>query len=104
MIPTAYRRHAIGVIAVILLSAAWALWRWPVEADWYTPVMAACWRLGPCMAVLWLAYPEVNRLPAWLIGVIPLLLAILAVRPRWFLIALPIVIALVILKPKAGRS
>ena len=52
------------------------------------------------MAVLWLAYPQVKRLPAWLLGAIPLLVVILAVRPKWFLILLPIVIALAYLNPK----
>ena len=55
------------------------------------------------MAVLWLAYPEVKRLPAWLLPTIPLLIVILAVKPRWFLIALPIVILMVIIRPKGPR-
>jgi len=94
------RRHAIGIIAVILLLAAVALWIWPLKTNWYQPFWAACCRLGPCMAVLWLAYPEVKRLPPWLLGAFPVLVIILAAKPRWFLIALPIVIALAILSPK----
>ncbi len=94
------RRQAIAVIAVILLLAAAALLIWPLEANWYQGVLAACCRLGPFMAVLWLAYPEVERLPRWLLGAVPLLMVILAIRPKWFLIALPIVIALAILSPK----
>lgn len=96
------RRYAIGVIALILLSGGVALWIWPLEdANWHQMLQSACWRLGPCMAVLWLAYPQVKRLPAWLLGAIPLLLVILAARPKWFLVALPIVIALAILKPRS---
>ena len=95
------RRHAIGIIAVVLLLGAAALWIWPLEASWYEPLKAACSRLGPFMAVLWLAYDEVKRLPPWLLATVPGLVLVLAVRPRWFLIALPIVIALAILKPRA---
>lgn len=96
------RRHAIGVIALILLLGAVGLWIWPLDnASWHEMLKAACWRLGPCMAVLWLAYPQVNRLPAWLLGAIPLLLVILAAKPKWLLIAIPIIIALAILKPRS---
>ena len=76
------------------------MWIWPLEYDWYLPLMSACARLGPCMAVLWIAYPDVKRLPAWLWPTIPLLLAILAYKPRLFLIALPIVILMLIVRPK----
>ncbi len=95
------RRHAIGVIALILLFGALVLWIWPLQHAWHAPLFAACCRLGPFMAVLWVAYPEVRRLPAWLLPTIPLLAVILAYRPRWFFVALPIVIALAILRPKA---
>jgi hypothetical protein len=84
-----------------LLVAAVVLWIWPLQQSWYEMLWAACCRLGPFMAVLWLAYPEVERLPAWLLAAVPLLVATLALRPTWFLIALPIFIALAILKPKA---
>jgi len=95
------RRHAIGIIAVVLLLGAAALWIRPLELSWYEPLKAACSRLGPFMAVLWLAYNEVKRLPPWLLATVPALVVVLAIRPRWFLIALPIVIALAILKPRA---
>jgi len=98
------RRHAIGIIALVLLAAAAALWIWPVDADWREPLKAACTRLGPCMAVLWIAYPDVKRLPVWVVPTIPLLLALLAWRPRLLLVALPIVIALAVLRPKAPSS
>jgi hypothetical protein len=97
------RRHAIGIIAIVLLLGAGALWIWPLDNTWYLPLKSACMRLGPCMAVLWLAYPDVKRLPAWLLPTIPLLLAILAYKPRLFLIALPVVILLVIIRPKGPQ-
>jgi hypothetical protein len=91
----------IGIISVILLVGALALWIWPSQASWYVPFWSACCRLGPFMAVLWVAYPEVRRMPAWLVAAIPLLIVLLAVRPKLFLIALPVVIALAILRPRA---
>jgi hypothetical protein len=52
------------------------------------------------MAVLWIAYPDVKRLPAWLWPTILLLLALLAYKPKLFLIAVPIVILMLIIRPK----
>lgn len=95
------RRHVIGILALVLLGAAAALWIWPLDVDWYQALLAPCSRLGAFMAALWLAYDEVKRLPPWLLAAIPMLIFILAVRPRWFLIALPIVIALAVLRPKS---
>lgn len=65
--------------------------------------LAACVRVGAVMAVLWLAYDEVSRLPAWIWAAVPLLLALLAFKPKALLIAVPIIIALVILKPRRPK-
>jgi len=98
------RRHGIGIIALVLLAGAAWLWIWPLDVVWCEPLKSACSRLGPFMAVLWLAYPQAKRLPPWLLGAIPLLVLVLAVRPKWFLIALPIVILLAVLRPKGPRN
>jgi len=57
------------------------------------------------MAVLWVAYPEVKRMPGWIVGAIPALVVVLAILPRKLpirilLLAVPILIALAILKPR----
>ena len=99
------RRHLIGIIAIALLLGGTALWLWPPSTEgWIHQFHAACWRVGALMSVLWLAYPQVHRMPAWLWAAIPALVLVLAVRPRWFLIAVPVVIALAILKPRLKQS
>lgn len=98
------RRHGVGIIAIVLLLAAGALLVWPLPYHWYEPLKAACCRLGPFMAVLWLAYPEVSRMPPWLLGMIPALVVTLAVKPKWFFVALPIVIAVAVLRPKTSSK
>ena len=98
------RRHAIGIIAIVLLIGGVVLVCWPVEGQGlFAGLNAACWRVGALMAVLWLAYPQIHRMPAWLWAAIPALAVVLAVRPRWFLIALPIVVALAVLRPRNGN-
>ena len=84
---------------LLILGAVWYMF-FPPEGAWEVQFEAAFWRLGAMMSVIWLAYPEVKRLPGWLVGTIPLLVVVLAIKPKWFLIAVPIVVALAILKPK----
>ena len=79
------------------------LWIWPLDVTWHEPLKSACSRLGPCMAVLWLAYPEVKRLPGWVWAIIPLLLLLIAWRRVAFLYALPFIIALAILHMVSRR-
>jgi len=96
-------RHLIGIIALLLLLGAVAFWIWPPESAWSGELEAACWRGGALAAVLWLAYADIRRMPAWFWLSLPVLIVILAVRPRRFLYVVPIIIALAILKPRARR-
>ena len=97
------RRIAIGIIAIVLFVGAGYFHVQPPEGAFWTQLEAACWRVGALMAVIWLAYPEVARLPAWALGMVPILGLVLALRPKYLLIAVPIVIAMAILKPKVRR-
>ena len=84
----------------MLFLAALVFWIWPPEWSGEIFALGAFVRVGAIMAVLWLAYPDVKRLPPWIWGTFPVLLVILAVRPRWLLVAVPLVIALAVLKPR----
>ena len=98
------RRILVGIIAIVLFVGAVYFHAYPPEGAFWTQLESACWRVGALMAVIWLAYPEVNRLPGWLVGTVPVLAVILALRPKLFLLAVPVVIALAILKPKVPRQ
>jgi len=95
-----YQRTVIGIVAALLLSGAVALFFFPPQSAGMQQLKAACWRLGPVLFVWWLAYPQAKHLPAWLLGVIPLLVIILAVRPKWIVIAIPILIVFFLLKKR----
>ena len=88
------RRHAIAAIAVLLLAAAAVLWLWPPVEGGSPALEAALWRVGAVLVVLWLAYPDLDRLPAWLLGVVPVVFILIAARPRWFLYLVPIFLVL----------
>jgi len=97
------RRHLIGIIAFVLLLLAVACWIWSWGRDW-PQLEAAFWRVGAMLAVVWLAYDELKRLPAWLLGAVPVLLVILALKPRWFLFFLPLLLLLAFVWPRAKNS
>ncbi len=97
------RHHMIGAMSLVLLLLGVAVWWHPLPWPWYESLKAACFRLGPFLAVLWLAYPQVRKLPVWLLWTVPVLVALLVLRPRWFLLALPIVVLLAILQPRKRK-
>lgn len=74
------------------------LWRWPMSG--FPDLPGGCIRVGMVFAAVWLAYDQVQRLPGWILAVVPLFLAILAFRARWALILLPILILLAVLRPR----
>lgn len=92
------RRHLIGIIALLLFVGV--LVSLYYEAPQFT---AACSRVGVLMAVLWLAYNELQRLPERLWR--PLLVGalVLAIRPKLIVWAIPLIVALAILKPRFGK-
>ena len=53
--------------------------------------------------MIWLAYTDIRRLPAWLFGLLLAIVVLVALRPRAALLALPVIIALAILRPRFGQ-
>jgi hypothetical protein len=98
------RRHAIGILALLLVAGAVFFWIWPPAPQDAFAVQskAACWRMGALLCALWLAYPHVSRIPRWMLMPSLVLLVVLARWPRLLLIAVPIVIVLAILKPRVA--
>jgi hypothetical protein len=64
---------------------------------WWSPgsenVLAFCWRAGAILGAAWLAYDDVQRLPTWLVLMLPLLLIVLV---RWSKLLLWIIPGLLI--------
>ena len=61
-------------------------------------VESAFLRVGAVLAVLWLAWPDVHRLPAWLLGAVPLVIILAALRPRWVVYLVPVLVAIGVLR------
>ena len=98
------RRHAIGILAILLFCGAVAFAIWPPRGYWQADCQAGCWKAGLFCAVWWLAWPQAAHVPLWIWGSIPLLILVLIMRPKLFLILLPLVIALAIFWPRRGQK
>jgi hypothetical protein len=83
----------------VLLLGAVACSFWAPGQD-YAALEAAFWRVGAVMAVFWLAYDDLRRLPPWLLGALPFVLFIFAFKPRWFVFILPVLIVLAVVWPR----
>ncbi len=94
------RRHALGILALALLAtAAYLAIRGPQEGLSYQVEINSI-RVGALLAVFWIAYWDLTRIPPWLWVIFVPVVAILIVRPRWFFFLIPIVLLLAVLHPR----
>ncbi len=84
------RRRILACSAICFLVATIVLtWWWPTAET----SLAFCWRMGAILAAAWLAFDDVQRLPTWLLLVMPVILVIIV---RWSRLALLIVPAVIL--------
>jgi hypothetical protein len=98
-------RTTVGITAAVLLSAAavFAFWQ-PSGWEGHQPMLSgACLRVGLVLGALWLAHPQLSRLPSWMFGVGAALAVVVALRPKLILLAVPLVVVLWLVKPRASR-
>ena len=92
------QRHILAALAILLLVGAVVLQIWWPGAE---VALACCWRGGAILAAAWLAYDDVQRLPNWLIVLLPVLLVVLIRWPRLLLVMLPFLAIWVVIQRAA---
>ena len=82
------RRTKLGLLALVLFALAGVLWMFEASSPLATEGWGACLRVGIILGAFWLAYPDLVRLPVWLL---PALIVIVLAAIRWkiFLFAVP---------------
>lgn len=99
------QRRILGASAIVCLVGAVVIRLWHPDAE---GVLAFLWRMGPILAATWLAYDDVQRLPNWLLLMLPVLLIVLVRWSRllWVVIPLLILWAIVrrVLWPRDGTK
>ncbi len=96
----ALRRHGLAVLTLGLAAGIIYFELRPPSSGLEIMCQAACWRMAPLTALIWLAYYHILALPAWLALVIPAALAVAVFRPRALLLLLPLIIVIAILRPR----
>jgi hypothetical protein len=92
-------RPTVGILAIVVLALGAALSLLGSGDDaqaWGAGLM----RVGIALAALWLALPELKRLPAWMLVAVAVLLIVLARWPRQFFIAVVLAVAFAVLRPR----
>ena len=72
------RRRILAGAAVVSLVAAAAIWFW--RPEWELE-LAFFSRTGGVLLAAWLAFDDVQRLPGWLLLLLPVLLIVSADKP-----------------------
>ncbi len=98
-----WRRHALGLIAVVLLAGGGVLWVWPFYGG-AAELQSACWRIGALCGALWLAYDQLRVIPWWLWIAMPVVLVVAARRPQLLAVLIPALLVLAVLRPRRSPT
>lgn len=101
--PWPWRRHALGVITVLLLVGGVCFSIWEPTGGQGLELQSACWRIGSLCGVFWLAYEQLQRIPIWVWPMLPVLLLIVARRPQWLLFLIPLLVLVGFLRPRKPK-
>ena len=92
-------RPTIGLIAVVLLVAGLL-----IGGSGDQTLASACLRIGVLMSLLWLAHPQLERMPRWMVLVGGVGVFVVMRWPKLLVLALPVAVVLWLLRPRAGRE
>jgi hypothetical protein len=92
------RRIIIGILTVIFFLGALGFSIWPPSGSAGQEWQSACWRIGPLLAVFWLAYNDLKRIPRWLWFMLPVIFIVMVKWPKTLLLLIPFLILLALLK------
>ncbi len=99
------RRASIGIIGIVLLIAGGVLYGiYGVQGGTGSAICGACVRVGIVMLALWLAFPQVSRVPPWIYGCSLAALIVIAAKPRAIIWVGPALVALWLLRPRPGKT
>ena len=88
-------RPSIGIVALILLAVG-LFARGQID----DVVAGSCLRIGAVLALLWLAEPQLRRVPTWLVASLFVVLVIVMRWPRLLVAVIPLALLLWWLRPR----
>ena len=97
-------RPTVGVIAILALIAWVVLWMPGVHFSGSSAMHGGALHMGIFFAALWLALPQLERLPPWLMAIVVISCAVVAIRPKLGLVIAPLIVAIWFLRPRGSRK
>lgn len=98
-------RPTVGILSLILLAVGTVVWLGWRDVEQAQQWIGACWRVGFALGALWLALPDLSRLPTWILVPILAVAVLVARQPRIMLIVIVAMVLYAWLRPRlAGRS
>ena len=93
------RQHAFGILAILFISGGvYFAWQPPDGAtQWLYAVLI---RMGLVLGAIWLAYPELSRVPPWLYGILAIGIGLVMINLKLIVIFAPVIIAIWVFWPK----
>jgi hypothetical protein len=104
------QRTAIGICGVIVFLGGVLLYLFGPNEDAYAMAAASGVRVGLVLGAIWLSYPQLARVPWWLVRAGLAVVLVIAALPRPALaraavgIVVPLLIALWLLRPRPPRK
>jgi hypothetical protein len=93
------QRHLLGLSALVLLAIGAVTFG---SSD--SGVSGVCLRAGAVLATMWVAWPQLQAVPIWLIAVIGVALVVAMRHPKLLLAVVPLAIVLWLLRPRPRRE
>jgi hypothetical protein len=93
------RRALLGLLALVLLATGLIAWGGANET-----ISGTSLRLGIVLALVWLAWPQLRRLPVWIVAVVGVALVLAMRWPKLLWGLLPLAVLLWLLRPRGSQS
>ncbi len=91
----AIQRRILAVSTVLSFLGAAVTWLWLPDSG---ASLAFFLRLGAVAAAAWLAFDDVQRLPGWLLVLLPVVLIVVVRWPRFLFLLIPALVGWAILR------
>jgi len=101
---TNLRRSVFGLLALMCLAvgiyfSGIGSGGSPADTDMF--VYGISMRIGMVLGAIWLAYPELSRIPRWMYVILLIAATAVMIQPKLILVIAPIVIAIWVFRPRA---
>ena len=97
------KRTQFGLLSLVLLTAAGVLWLMGIETTDYAPILSPLMRLGLVLGAVWIAWPQITKLPIWLATVGIVTVVAFLIFKKAALVLIPLLVLIYFLRPRPPK-